>query len=670
MSKINIQGIVRDIRSKTTYLTPIIEAVCNSIDAIGDSPNGKIEIIVKREPINLDLEGNRVIGNIIAIDIVDNGVGFNLENRDSFDTFRSGFKYEKGGKGFGRFMYLKYFDKVQVESHFYSDTGEMRKRSFVFGKENDIIVDEVEEEALGYSQTGTTLHLMSIMKNSYIDKGLDVIARKLVERLLVFFVDKSKSTPQIILKEENGSETICLNDYVGDGRDITLVKEVPLPLGGKSNTPINLKVQVYKIFFSTMSSKISLTANKREVTDTPLHKYVPEFKDTLMMVNPTGGTKNYVVKAYVIGTFLDKNVTVERDGFVISKTEDDVFSEISEAEIERATAQIVKSCFEDEVHQRFEEKKKKVSQYIIQKAPWHKSLENDIDIEGMPMSMSEQDIELRLQKCKFDKEQALRMAIYNLNNNEQDIKTSSDVITEQVDQLFQDVTEVAKNDLIHYVCNRKRVLDLFDSLRARKENGRPHLESDIHNLIYPMRRTCLDTSYDEHNLWLLDERLVFSQYIASDKVLSSKDHDEPDLVTFFDNRVFMRNGDNVITAPVSIYEFKRPRREEYTDSENPITQACRYARKILEGKYEMPNGSENIKVDKDHTPVYLYIVADIVSKIKQFADEASLTETPDGEGYIGYIKAYNAYVQIMSFKKVVDDARMRNAIFFRKLGLS
>ena len=49
-----------------------------------------------------------------------------------------------------------------------------------------------------------------------------------------------------------------------------------------------------------------------------------------------------------------------------------------------------------------------MNQYVIQKAPWHKSLENDIDIEGMPMSMSEQDIELRFQKCKFEKEQALR----------------------------------------------------------------------------------------------------------------------------------------------------------------------------------------------------------------------------------------------------------------------
>lgn len=668
MSKINILGIVRDIRSKTTYLTPIIEAVCNSVDAIGDSPKGHVEIIVKREPINSDLEGNQVKGSIISIDVVDNGVGFNRENRESFDTFRSSFKYEKGGKGFGRFMYLKYFDRVQVESYFRNDKGEMRKRSFAFGKKNDIIVDEVEEEVSGHNQTGTTLHLMSILKNSNIDKGLEVIARKLVERLLVFFVDNTKSMPQITLREEDGSEEICLNDYIGEDRDINLVKEAPLPLKSKNNLSIQLKVQVYKIFFSTMSSKISLTANKREVTDTPMHKYIPEFKSPLIMVDSKGSTKNYVVKAYVIGGFLDENVTVERDAFTISKTGDDLFAEISESDIEKAAADVVKECFKDEVHERLEEKKKKVSQYVAQKAPWHKFLENDIDVDSMPMSISEQEIEMKFQECKFQKEQAARNAINVLNQN-QDIDSPLDVLGKQIDMILQAVTEAGKNDLIHYVCNRKRVLDLFDALRARKEDGKAHLESDIHNIIYPMRKTSLDTRYDEHNLWLLDERLVFSKYIASDKVISSKDHDEPDLVAFFDEKVFMRNGDNVITSPISIYEFKRPRRKEYSDSENPITQACRYARKILEGKYEVPDGSENIKVDAQYTPIYLYIVADIVPRIQQFADEASLTQTPDGEGYMGYMKAYNAYVQIMSFKKVVEDAKMRNAIFFHKLGL-
>ena len=43
--------------------------------------------------------------------------------------------------------------------------------------------------------------------------------------------------------------------------------------------------------------------------------------------------------------------------------------------------------------------------------------------------------------------------------------------------------------------------------------------------------------------------------------------------------------------------------------------------------------------------------------------------TPDGQGYIGYNKDKNAYIEIKSFKKVVSDAKMRNQIFFKKLGL-
>lgn len=40
MSKINISGIVKGIKTSTTYLTPIIEAVCNSIDSIGERKSG------------------------------------------------------------------------------------------------------------------------------------------------------------------------------------------------------------------------------------------------------------------------------------------------------------------------------------------------------------------------------------------------------------------------------------------------------------------------------------------------------------------------------------------------------------------------------------------------------------------------------------------------------
>ena len=113
MSKINIDRIVKDIKSKTTSLTPVIEAVCNSIDAIGpERTDGVIDIIVKRTgQRSLNLDNTHTLSDIVSIDIVDNGIGFTEENKDSFDTYRSGFKMSKGGKGFGRFMYLKYFNQ-------------------------------------------------------------------------------------------------------------------------------------------------------------------------------------------------------------------------------------------------------------------------------------------------------------------------------------------------------------------------------------------------------------------------------------------------------------------------------------------------------------------------------------------------------------------------------
>lgn len=235
--------------------------------------------------------------------------------------------------------------------------------------------------------------------------------------------------------------------------------------------------------------------------------------------------------------------------------------------------------------------------------------------------------------------------------------------------MFSKVTDEGKNDLAHYVCSRKKVIDLYNEFRKRTDSGSAHLESELHNLFFPMIKDDREVNYEDHNLWLLDERLVFSHYIASDKVISKKDHKEPDVVVFYNERMFFRNGENNITSPVTVIEFKRPKRKDYTDADNPISQALRYSRKILDGKYEMLDGIEPVKVNRQSTPVYVYIICDIVPQIREFADQSNLTVSPDDEGYFGYVSSYNAYVEIMSFKKVIDDATMRNKIFFHKLGL-
>ena len=671
MSKINIDRIVKDIKSKTTSLTPVIEAVCNSIDAIGpERTDGIIDIIVKRSgQKSLELDNAHTLSDIVAIDIIDNGVGFTEENKDSFDTYRSGFKMSKGGKGFGRFMYLKYFNHVSIESIFYEDD-KYKQRSFTFGHADEIIENEniVDIESDSSIHTGTTLHLSSI-KSFDLDKGLEVIARKLVERLLVFFVTGGIYTPQITIKEEDGSNAIILNDYIGDKSDIQQIgNEEKFFLKGREKE-WNFSVKIYKIYYSAITNKICLTANMREVTESALHNYVPEFKETMFELTENGTQKNYMIKAYVQGLYLDDNVTTERDGFNFAK-DDDIYSDLSEKHIMKAVSSIIKGYFSEDIEKRYNDKKQKVEHYVYTTAPWNKTLLKDVDMESIPIGISDFDLEMRFQKIKFDKEQNARIALKELQDKYSSEDESCDnTLDDEVNEILKNVTETAKNDLAHYVCQRRRIIELFDDLRKRIDSGKAHKESEMHNLIFPMIKDDREIEYEDHNLWLLDERFNFTQYIASDKVISRSDHKEPDLAIFYESGLFYRNGENAITSPIAIVEFKRPKRTNYPDEENPINQALRYAGKILAGKYEMPEGLEEVIVDKSVTPVYIYIVCDIVPKIKEFADLAGLTISPDKQGYFGYNPTYNAYIEIKSFKKVIDDAKMRNQIFFKKLGL-
>lgn len=666
MSKINIEAIVNDIKTRTTYLTPLVEAVCNSIDAIGDKKDGKIEIIVKREVVLPELENN-ALGDIIAIDIKDNGIGFNKENRESFDTFRSDLKYEQGGKGFGRFMYLKHFKDVSIESRYWE--GKVLKyRNFIFGKKNDIIENEEIGNADTNAITGTTLHLKGLKKGSIPDKGLEVIARKLLEKLLVFFVDPNHPAPLISIREEDNTDEIILNEYIGADKDIVSIGSFPIQLVNKQDGELlDFNVQIYKIYHSQLISRISLTANKREVTDSPIHNYIPEFKETLFEIDEKGRQSNYSVKAYVISKFLDANVTVERDSFVIGVEDNELFSEISVPQIEKEASLVVKDLFKDEMSKRFEEKKAKVESYVRKSAPWNRSLLKDIDFESMPMGITEFDLEMRFQKAKYEKEKEIKLAIHELQVQQEDENCNID--QEEIKEICENISSASQNDLTHYVFTRKRVIELFDSLRKRKDNGQASYEEEMHNIIFPMGKNSEQIDYEEHNLWLLDERLVFTRFTASDQSNYLDNNDAPDIVSFFDQRVMYRQGENEIISPVCIIEFKRPKRTEYSDGQNPISQALRYARKIQDGKYELPDGMEPVKANRDNTPIYIYIVCDIVPKIIEFADGANLAQSPDGERFFGYMSNYKAYVEIMSYRSLIEHARMRNAVFFNKLGL-
>lgn len=71
----------------------------------------------------------------------------------------------------------------------------------------------------------------------------------------------------------------------------------------------------------------------------------------------------------------------------------------------------------------------------------------------------------------------------------------------------------------------------------------------------------------------------------------------------------------------------------------------------------------------DHTPFYAYIVCDLTPKLVQQAENATLTHSPDSLGYFGYNSKLRTYVEIVSFDKLIGDAKKRNAFLFDQLGI-
>ncbi|WP_158977344.1 ATP-binding protein [Cellulophaga sp. L1A9] len=665
MSRINIQGTIDNIRSKTNVYTPIIESIVNSIQSITKKnvENGKIEITLIREH-TLDFENQ--IPPIKSISIRDNGSGFNKENRDSFDTFYSEHKKKIGGKGFGRFMFVKYFGDVNVESVFQNQEIKLKSRTFRFGRKYEIIVDETINDTIAVD-TYSIINLNNLISTHSFDKNIETFSRKLLEKLLIFFINDSFNCPTIIVKEEGDNQSIILNDYISGRNEIQQIEEFDFVLKTKDGYSEQFKGKVFKIYFpGNQKSKISLTGHNREVTETNLHRYIPEFEDEFYDNNKgSKSKKNYIIKTYILGEYLDNNVSLEREAFDFDKEEGDSFYPFSQKDIETQAALETKQIFNEDISSRSDIKASKIRAYVKEHAPWHNSYVNDLDFSQMGYNLSNNEIEVALHKVKHKKEIETRSKFTELLENPENFEDNT--LSEMVNQ----ISEIGKSDLAHYVYNRKCILQAFKEMLKRNDEGKGHLEKEIHNIIYPMTRNSENTTYEEHNLWLLDERLVFSEYISSDEKISSNKKnnalDEPDLL-IFDQKSSFRAGDNEFSNPLTIFEFKRPKRNDYAAKDDPILQIGRYLEKIRDGKYEMPDGLEPIKIN-DSTPIYGYVIADITPKIKEFARNGQLTESPDKEGFFGFHNGFKMYVEIISFKKLLKDATLRNKIFFKKLQL-
>lgn len=192
-----------------------------------------------------------------------------------------------------------------------------------------------------------------------------------------------------------------------------------------------------------------------------------------------------------------------------------------------------------------------------------------------------------------------------------------------------------------------------------------------------MQTTSNDVCFEECNLWLIDERLAFHNFLSSDKTLKSIDitnsdsTKEPDILSLniYDNPLLVNDNQNLPLASITVVEIKRPMRNDAKAGEDkdPIEQALNYLNRVRKGKVKTQTG--RLIPNSENIPGFCYVICDITDTVKDRCDIMDLKVTSDKMGYFGFHKTFNCYIEVISYDRLLNMAKERNRAFFDKLGL-
>jgi hypothetical protein len=416
--------------------------------------------------------------------------------------------------------------------------------------------------------------------------------------------------------------------------------------------------------------RLYFCANKRAVHHENLQGKVPNLPGTLV----DEGRAPFVYAGYVSGDYLDETVNTERTEFQIPR-EDGLVEELGWETLlakaaEEATTYL--GPFTEPIRLAKEER---IRAYVQGKAPQYRPLlkhrKNALDT--ILPDLPEDKLDLELYKINLAYDSELREKSASVISSLEAGEAQSPNFEELYRQFTSEWNELGISKLANHVAHRRATLSMMEASLRLRATGNYQLESTIHNLIFPLRKTSDDIAAAQMNLWVIDEKLAYHYYLASDvpfkhlrKDVMDIDSDErPDLVIFNRPAAFVNEGPPF--SSVVLIEFKRPARNDYNDEENPISQIYKYVRMIQNGKVVDRSGRP-INVP-NQTPYYAYIICDITETLVSQAENANFTRSPDALGYFGYNAQLRTYVEIVSFDKLVRDAEKRNAFLFDQLGI-
>lgn len=660
---------------KSHGLLPLFEAVVNSIQSIDafdrEGTSGKIFIEISRLPqLSLPgLNGRSERGPvpqepILSFKVTDNGAGFHDDNMASFETLDSEYKAEYGCRGVGRLLWLKAFDKVEISSSFEGPDGRLLQRDFSFTAERGVSDLKVSEST---AQTpGTALSLNGFHRDyrEPSPKTALTIAKSLLEHCLWYFV-RPGGCPEIILidGEDTLSLTTLFADYMVSSADTESVR-----VRDRTFDLVHLRMRAR----AGIEPQIHWCAANRVVLEEKLAGKVPGLHGKLSDAEST-----FVYSCYVTSNLLDEKVRSERTGFdMLESTEGTLFAEdLGMSEIRTAILSSAERYLGDLLDAAKVAGRAKVEKFVDHKAPRYRPILKYIDPVKLCVDpeISERDLELALHRHLWELETDLLVRGQEVLNG--GVLDSPADHQEQLNEYLERVDDVKKSDLAAYVSKRRVVLDMLAKAIQANRDGRYVREDVIHRLIMPMRQTSSDVPLDACNLWIIDERLAFHNFLASDKPLSSfpiidsTDRQEPDLLALqvYDSPILVAEGSKVPLAKIVVIEIKRPMRADAKQDGGPISQALGYLERVRNGQVRTVQGRP-IPASSE-IPGFCYVLSDLTPAVVEQCKIMGLRMTQDGLGYFGFNENYKSYIEVISFDQLLNAANERNRAFFDKLGL-
>jgi len=665
--KIDVAGRIRNVvLPKSRPLLPLYEAIINSIQAIEDEKEqaGKIIIKLTRDTSPQMFDTEKPMGDITSFEVIDNGIGFNDENFEAFQTSDTTYKAERGGKGIGRFMWLVAFESVEITSTF-KDESAWKTRTFKFvPKGNGVAEEKLIEDKTGPRSTSVRLLGFKKKCRDVGPKKLDTIASHIVEHCLEYLI--RPNPPHIDLIDETNSEHINLND-VYDKEMSANAKPMKYKVRGV-NFEI-LHVRLYSTHFE--EHLIHYCADNRAVKAEKLAGRVPDLAKRLTAEDG----RQFVYASYIDSPLLNKTVNEERTDFSLASDDSGMFpDDLTWAQVRDAAVEQARNYLAPYTKPVRLAKDQRIERFVATEGPMYRPILKYVEqaVGMIDADIDDDKLDLELYRAYHDLQVKLRAEGQDLMKAQDATNANFEQFATDFDAYFEKIGDVNKADLARYVFHRRLVLEFLQKLLSLQPDGNHAVEQRVHQLIFPMGATSDEVPFDRHNLWLLDERLAYHKFLASDKQLrmtaplTNDSRKELDIAVFDKACAFGSSADGPFQT-VTIIEFKRPMRANYPEDDNPFGQILDYVDAIGEGKARTADGRDVPVSPGVH--YYCYIVADMTEKLERYAYKAGLEKTPDNQGFFGFNKPYRAYIEFISYTKLLTDAKQRNRVFFDKLGL-